>query len=133
MPLRMQALDILDGKEVELPADAARRRRDAQAPAGVSQQQQQSLNRMLRPSPQFGGYYRSSYGTQGAGMQPTRYGVSGRLPRAWRDTPRAPPSGSRLVIDDSGGALSIEVPPDGLSGGTAATGAFAVTWRAAAA
>jgi hypothetical protein len=50
-------------------------------------------------------------------------GISQQLPRRWRDAPKAAPQGSRLRIDTTGGALSIEIPPDGFSGSTASTGA----------
>jgi hypothetical protein len=100
----VQALDILNGRDVELPAEARKR-------------EQASMQTTLHP------------GLQGSSTV-TPYGFYGRLPRPWRQAPKSPPAGSRLEVDDSGGQLVIETPPAGLSSSVAATGAFAVAWNA---
>lgn len=98
--MNLQALDIVDGKQVELPAEAQKRQQSSMQAA-----------------------------TQG-GATVAPYGFYGRLPRPWRQAPKSPPTGSRLQVDSAGGQLVIETPPAGLSGSVAATGAFAVAWNA---
>ena len=96
----VQALDILDGKDVELPKQARAREATASAPS-----------------------------TSGRNVAVAPYGMVGRLPRPWREAPEVPPAGSRLQVSREAGQLCIDTPPAGTSAALG-TGVFAVAWNA---
>jgi hypothetical protein len=101
-----EAIDVATGK-------AARRRKSAAASAAAARPaESQAVRTMRMPD---GSVVRMM--GQGGAARPLMRGVK-------------KPAGTRVQLERSGARLDIEIPPEGLNGGSVGTGLFAVAWNA---
>ena len=109
-----EAIDVATGRAAKRRKRAAAQQQ--QSSSSSQQQQQQAGASLARTMTMPDGSVVRVMGPAGA-VRP--------LPRGVRK-----PAGTRVLLDRSAGRLDVEIPPEGLSGGSVGTGLFAIVWNA---